>query len=391
MIHYDFDEVINRNDTDALKIDALEPRWGRTDLLPLWIADMDLRTPPFIMEALQKRCRHEILGYTCHPDNYFPVIRQWLNKRYDWHVAEDHMHFIPGIVPGIAFAVNCFTAPGDKIMIQPPVYHPFSMVINSNRRELVTNPLILENGQYKMDMEHFRSAIKGCRMFILCNPHNPGGTVWDRSVLEEVAEICYENQVLVISDEIHGDLTLPPLSHIPFASVSEKASQNSIVFMSPSKAFNMPGLASSYSIIENDAYRKQFYDYLDGNEFAEGHMFAFIGLTAAYTQGEEWLGQMLAYVQGNIDYLDTCLKENIPLIRAIRPQASYLVFLDCRDLNLNQKELVSFFTDDAHLALNDGTMFGKEGTGFMRINVGCPKSVLTKALGQLESAYKKRF
>ncbi len=242
-----------------------------------------------------------------------------------------------------------------------------------------------------MDLDHFREAVKGCKLFILCNPHNPGGRVWTKEELEAVADICFENGTMVVSDEIHADLTLKGYTHIPFAKISEKARVNSITFMSPSKAFNMPGLASSYCIIENDDIRKKFRNYLNGSEFSEGHIFAFISVAAAYEHGTEWLNQLLDYIQGNIDYVDNYLKRNMPLIKAIRPQASYLIFLDCRELGFNQEELVDFFVDKAHLALNDGAMFGKEGTGFMRINIGCPRVILQKALSQLEAAYNAKF
>ena len=388
---YNFDEVIDRTGTDALKLEALKPRWGRDDLLPLWVADMDFRTPPFIMNAIKERCEKEVLGYTSKPASYYQAIENWLFTRYDWKVSKELISFTPGIVVGLAHVLKCFTQPGDKVLIQSPVYHPFFLVTEHNYREVVRNPLILENGQYKMDLDHFKEAVKGCKLFILCNPHNPGGRVWTKEELEAVAEICYENGTMVISDEIHADLTLKGFTHTPFAKISEKARVNSITFMSPSKAFNMPGLASSYCIIENDEVRKKFRNYLNASEFSEGHIFAFITVAAAYEHGTEWLNQLLDYIQDNIDYVDSYLQKNMPLIKAIRPQASYLIFLDCKELGFNQEELVDFFVDKAHLALNDGSMFGKEGTGFMRMNAGCPRSILEQALTQLQEAYNNKF
>ncbi len=390
-MNYNFDEIIDRTGTDALKLEALKPRWGRDDLLPLWVADMDFRTPPFVMDALRKRCENEILGYTCKPASYFKSIEQWLLNRYDWKVSKELINFTPGIVPGIAFVLKCFTKPGDKVLVQIPVYHPFFLVTEHNHREVVYNPLILENGQFRMNLEHLKQVIKGCKLFILCNPHNPGGRVWTKEELVAIADICYENGTLVVSDEIHADLTLPGFTHTPFAKVSEKARLNSIVFMSPSKAFNMPGLSSSYCIIENSEIRKKFSTFLNASELSEGHIFAFISVVAAYEQGTEWLNQLLNYIQGNIDFMDEYLQKNMPLIKIIRPQASYLIFMDCRKLRFTQKELVDFFVDKAHLALNDGAMFGKGGTGFMRINAGCPKAILEKALKQLQTAYNEVF
>ncbi|BEH00562.1 MalY/PatB family protein [Bacteroides sedimenti] len=388
---YNFDEVIDRAGTDALKVDAVKPRWGRDDLLPLWVADMDFRTAPFILDAIRQRCENGILGYTCKPVSYYHAIEKWLLNRFDWSVSKEQISFTPGIVPGIAFVLNCFTKPGDKVLVQTPVYHPFFLVTEHNNREVVYNPLVLENGQYRMNLEHFKEVIKGCKLFILCNPHNPGGRVWSKEELSAIAEICYDNGTLVLSDEIHADLTLPGFKHTPFAKVSEKARLNSIVFMSPSKAFNMPGLSSSYCIIENNEIRKKFHNYLSASELSEGHVFAFISVAAAYEQGTDWLNQLLDYIQKNIDYVDNYLQKNMPRIKIIRPQASYLIFLDCQELGLSQPELVDFFVDKAHLALNDGAMFGKEGTGFMRLNAGCPRSILQKALGQLETAYKEQF
>lgn len=387
-MEYNFDEIIDRRHTDALKVDALKVRWGREDLLPLWVADMDFRTPPFVIESIRKRLENEILGYTMKPGNWYSAIVNWQQERYGWKITPDMLIYSPGIVAGLGLVIRCLTEPGDKVMVQPPVYHPFFLVTQDNHREVVWSPLVLENGQYRMDMERFAEDVKGCKIFILCNPHNPGGRVWTREELAEVARICKQEGVLVISDEIHADLTLPPHTHTTFATVSEEARLNSIVFMSPSKAFNMPGLSSSYCIIENKELRIRFKEYMEACELDAGHIFSFITVAAAYSNGTEWLDQMLAYVQGNINYLEQFLQEHTPKIRMIRPQASYLVFLDCCDLSLSQEELIRFFEDGAHLALNQGAMFGKEGTGFMRMNVATPRAILEQALLQLKDAYQ---
>lgn len=387
---YNFDEIIDRRGTESVKWDAVSERWGRNDLLPMWVADMDFRTPSFVMNALRKRLEHEVLGYTFACEEWYTSIINWLQSRHGWKVKREELTFMPGIVRGLAFAIQCFTEKGDKVMVMPPVYHPFFLVTEKNKREVVYSPLVLRDGQYYIDFDRFRKDIQGCKILILSNPHNPGGRVWTREELEQIAEICYESKTLVISDEIHADLTLPPYQHITFALVSEKARQNSLVFMSPSKAFNMPGLASSYCIIENKEICRCFQEYMEASELSEGHLFAYLSVAAAYSNGTEWLDQVLAYIQSNIDFTDAFLSEYIPNIKMIRPQASYLVFLDCRTLGLNQKELVDLFVDGAHLALNDGTMFGKEGEGFMRLNVACPRSVLEKALKQLKEACDNR-
>lgn len=384
---YNFDEVIDRTGTSAVKIDGMKEVWGRTDLIPFWVADMDFATPPFILDAICRRCEHPVLGYTVKPESYYQAIIGWVKRRYGMEITKEQLNYVPGIVPGLGMALNCFTAPGDKVMIMPPVYHPFAWLVRRNGRRLVECPLKLENGTYRMDLELFRRSIKGVRVFILCNPHNPGGVVWTKEELETIADICAEDNVIVFSDEIHADLTLPPYRHVPFAMISERAKTNSITFMAPSKAFNIPGMAASHTVIYHDGLRKRFQDYLETGELDMGHVLAYPAVEAAYTKGDEWLEQCLAYVQGNIDYVDTYLQENLPEIKAMRPQASYLVWLDCRELGLSHEALVDFFVSGAGLALNDGAMFGKEGEGFMRMNVGCPRSILEQAMKQLKDAY----
>ena len=385
---YNFDQIIDRTGTASVKIDAVEKNWGRTDLLPLWVADMDFPTAPFVTEALRKRCEHDIFGYTLKHEGYFNAIVNWNRQRYGLEVRNEEIQFVPGIVPGLGMALNAFTHKGDKVMIQPPVYHPFRWLCERNGREVITNPLKWINGQLRMDMEDFKEKIKGCKVFILCNPHNPGGLVWSKEELQEIAQICAAEGVIVFSDEIHADLTLAPLHHHPFASVSETARLNSITFMSPSKAFNMPGLSASHALIFNAGLRQRFVQFTEACELGNGHVFAFTAVEAAYSHGTEWLDQCLAYIQKNIDYVDSFLKEHTPRIKAIRPQASYLVWLDCRKLELSQTALNDFFVDKAHLALNDGEMFGKEGIGFMRQNVGSPRSIIEKAMKQLAEAYQ---
>lgn len=387
---YNFDEVIERKGTDSVKWDGVESRWGRNDLIPMWVADMDFRTAPFVVEALKKRLEHEVLGYTFACKEWSESIVKWLINRHGWAIRENMLTFTPGIVRGLAFAVQCFTEKGDKIMVMPPVYHPFFLVSERNERQVVFSPLVLKEGSLYIDFNRFEKDIAGCKLLILSNPHNPGGRVWTKEELHRIAEICYDKGTLVISDEIHADLTLPPYHHSTFALVSEKARMNSLVFMSPSKAFNMPGLASSYVVIENESLLNRFRTFMEASEFNEGHLFAYLSVAAAYSHGTEWLDQVIDYIQGNIDFTENFLKTNIPVIGMIRPQASYLIFLDCRKLGLKQEELNRLFVEDAHLALNDGTTFGKEGEGFMRLNVACPRSVLAQALQQLERAVSNR-
>ncbi len=387
---YHFDEIIDRSGSGSVKFDGLETQFGKTDLIPLWVADMDFRTGDFITEALKKRCEHGIFGYPMLPEDYFSVIRDWIFKRHQWRTDETWMCFVPGIVKGIAYAVTHFTQPGDKIVIQPPVYHPFRIVPEMNKRQLILNPLKETDGKFRMDLNQLRDILdqEDCKMLILCNPHNPVGITWDQETLQELAEICYQKKVLVVSDEIHSDMALFGNKHLPFASVSETAANNSITFMAPSKTFNIAGLVSSYAIVPNEKLRNRFFQFLNGGEFHQGDLFAYTATEAAYRYGEEWLGQMLKYIEQNILFLDDYLKNNIPPIKAVIPEASFLVWLDCRELGLSQQELVSLFIDKAGLALNNGEMFGREGRGFMRMNVGCSKSVIFRALEQLRAGLK---
>lgn len=388
MKHYNFDEIIDRKGTSCVKYDGLKNAYqGKENLIPLWVADMDFATPDFIVEALKKRCEHPVFGYTFDDDEYYESIQTWLDYKYHWKTEREWISYIPGIVKGIGLAVQCFTQPGDKVIIQPPVYHPFRLVPTRMGREVVYNPLKLENGVYKMDFEQLESLIdKDCKMLILSNPHNPGGVVWEKEALVKLAQICSTHGILVISDEIHAEMTYPQFRHHPFATVSEEAAACSVTFMAPSKTFNIAGIVSSYALVPDNRIRERFYSFLEAGELNAGTIFAFTATKAAYTYGAEWLQQMRSYVIENVNFVDEYLKKNIPQIKVYRPQASFLVWLDCRELKLTQPELVQLFEDKAGLALNDGTMFGKEGEGFMRLNIGCPRSILNQALELLKKA-----
>lgn len=383
---YDFDELIDRRHTDSVKWDGMKNVWGRDDLTAMWVADMDFRTPPFVMNALRQRLEHEVLGYAMPCEGWDTTICHWLQKRHQWEIRPDWLTFVPGIVRGQAFALLCFTNPGDRVLVMTPVYHPFFLVTERLKREAVRSPLDLRDGHYHINFDRLRHDLQGCKALVLCNPHNPGGRVWTVEELRRIADLCQESGTLVISDEIHADLTLPPYKHHPFATVSQAAASNSITFMAPSKTFNMPGVQSSFAIVPNDTLRARFQQFMEAGEFSEGHLFAYIGCKAALEYGEEWLEQLLAYIQGNIDFTEDYLRRHIPSISMIRPQASFLIFLDCRGLGLDQEALERLFADKARLALNTGTTFGEPGRGFMRLNIGCPRAALKQALDQLAEA-----
>lgn len=388
---YDFDEIIERRGSGALKTDALQERYGRPDLQALWVADMDFATPPFIIDALKKRLDHPVLGYTVVPSEYWQSVISWIEKLHGWNVKREWLAYIPGIVKGIGMAINVFVKPDEKVIIQPPVYHPFRLTPEGNARKVVMNPLIHNSdGSYSMDFDNLRKvADDKCRMLILSNPHNPAGIVWTKDTLAELAEICDERGIIVISDEIHCDMALFGHRHTPFATVSPAAERCSITFGAPSKTFNIAGVVSSYSIVINPALRERFYSWLTANELDDPTVFAPIATIAAFSEkGDEWRRQMLSYVEGNIEAVIDFCRRKIPAIKPFRPEASFLVWLDCRDLGLSQERLVDLFVNQARLALNDGAMFGQGGEGFMRLNVGCPRSTLLSALDALHKALR---
>lgn len=385
---YNFDEIIDRTATSCVKMERMKAVFGRDDLIPLWVADMDFLSPEEVTEALLERTRHGIFGYTVAYDSYFDSIINWLARRHDYRVEKEEITFIPGVVKGFAFAIDAFTEENDKIIIQPPVYHPFKLVTDALNRQVINNPLILEEGKYSIDFEGLEKIISenDCKMLIFCSPHNPVGRVWNRDELEQLAEICCDNNILMISDEIHSDFILDGHKHLPFATISEKARENSITLMAPSKTFNIAGIVSSFAVIHNKEIREKYMNYLVPRELHQGTLFAYTATEAAYNHGEEWLEQVIGYIQENIDFVTKYLNENIPQIKPIELESTFLMWLDCRELRLAHHKLVDLFVNKARLALNSGTMFGNEGEGFMRLNVGTPRSILQQALENLKAA-----
>lgn len=388
MKRYDFDKVIERRGSGTVKTDALKKVYGNEELIPLWVADMDFETPDFITDALRERLEHPIFGYTVIPEDYWPTVRKWIEEHHGWKTECEWMTFIPGIVKGIGMAINALLEKDDKVIIQPPVYHPFRLIPQKNGREVIFNPLRERpDGTYEMDFDNLEAVCdEKCRMLILSNPHNPAGIVWPRESLERLADFCHSRGITVISDEIHCDMTLFGNRHIPFASVSPQAAACSITFGAPSKTFNIAGIVSSYAIVPDKDLRERFFGWLEASELSAPHLFAPIATAAAFRYGESWRKQMLEYVEGNIRYIEEFCKDNIPQIKPLRPQASFLVWLDCRGLGLSHDELNDLFVNKAGLALNDGEMFNPGGEGFMRLNVGTSRTILKKAMSQLLAA-----
>ena len=389
-MNYDFDEIIQRAGTGSAKYDLREKLFGDGDVIPMWVADMDFRTPDFIQRAILRRMEDPVFGYTLRGDDFFDAVSGWLSRRHGWTIQKPWLTFSPGVVTALSIAILGLTEPGDRIVIQPPVYHPFYFVINDNGRELVRNPLVLEGERYRMDLDHLRSVVdERTKMLILSNPHNPGGMAWREEELLALGEVCEEKGIILLSDEIHSDLAHEGFRHVPAASLSPAMARRTVTCMAPSKTFNTAGLAASVVIIPDGKLRAGYNRALNAVHVGFGNIFGNAAMVAAYEEGEPWLEELLAYIAGNIDFAAGFFRERIPEIRMMRPEASFLLWLDCRALGLDQKRLNAFFCEEAKLGLNDGTMFGEEGTGFMRMNIACPRSVLEAALKQLEAAVRR--
>ncbi|MFO7829305.1 MAG: PatB family C-S lyase [Bacteroidales bacterium] len=383
---YNFDEIIDRDNTASVKFDLREKIFGKDDVMPVWVADMDFKTPDFIIDALKKRLEHPILGYSFRPDAYYQSIINWVKRRHSWEIDKDWISFSPGIVPAINMAIMAYTQPGDKIIVQPPVYHPFFSAIKNNERTQVENPLVLKNGRYHINFEDLKTKLKDAKMILLSNPHNPGGSVWTKDELRQLGKMCVENDVLIMADEIHADLVFKPHKFIPVASISPEIEKNTVTFIAPSKTFNIAGLATSSVIASNIELKEKYDAVLDTIHIGMGNIFGTIASEAAYNHGDEWLGQLLEYLSQNIEFVGDYISKNIPEIKMIKPEGTYLIWLDCSALNLNGKDLKDFMINDASLGMNDGRMFGTGGDQFMRMNIACPRKIIEKALNNLEKA-----
>lgn len=391
-MQYNFDELISREGTSTYKHENRAFYFGSKDVMPLWVADMDFASPLFIREAIKERLDHPILGYTVTNDTYYAPIQKWIKDNHNWKVERPWMHYLSGVVPGLSISILALTNPGDKVMIQSPVYMPFFSVITSNNRELVNNQLVLDGDRYTIDFEDFEEkASSGVKLFLFCNPHNPGGMVWSKEELTRIAEICERHKVTVVSDEIHCDLALPGYKYTPYATVSEAAKEHSITLIAPSKTFNIAGLCVSSLIIPNSELRKPTFGMLQQLQTGgHGTIFGYTASTAAYSkEGREWLDQLIDYLQGNIDYVLGFIKEFMPKLRVMRPEASFLVWINFSGLNMSDKQTKDFLVNQAGLGLNHGPTFGPGGEGFQRLNIGCPRSVLEEAMQKLLNAYQQ--
>lgn len=390
MAKYNFDLCIDRHGTQCKKIEVLKQDYGRDDLLPLWIADMDFAVCPEITQALVRRLAdHPIYGYTCTYDAYWQSIIDWQRRRNGFDFTRDEVTFVAGIVTGLGLAVNFFTRPGDKIVIQQPVYHPFKDVIAGNGRVMVDNPLLPDQaGLYRMDLEGLERIFEHehPRMLVLCNPHNPAGIAWPVDVLRQVARLAHKHGVIIFSDEIFGDLMLYGHKHTPMATVSDEAAAVTVTCGAPSKTFNIAGLKSSWCVVKNPELRQPFFRRIETNELCNANMTSIIATEAAYRHGEQWLDECLHYIEGNIDLIVQYCRQHLPGIVAVKPQAGFLLWLDCTGLGLEHEQVVDLFVNRARLALNEGSMFGPAGRCHMRLNVGTPRAVIQQALQRLHAA-----
>ncbi len=392
-----FDKTINRKGTGSVKWDCVKEIFGSDEILPMWIADMDFPVAPQITKAIEKRLEHPIFGYTKPWKSLIDSVTERIKKKYDWEIESEWVVFTPGVVPAISTAIKAFTSPGDEVILQGPVYYPFRDTIKENGCHITNNKLKLENGKYVMDYKDLEDKFKPKKLFfpkpsgvkaaILCNPHNPVGRMWSKKEQEKFGEIVIKHNAVVISDEIHSELILSNKKHLPFASISKEFEQNSITCFSPSKTFNLAGLSVSSIIIPNEKLRTEFIR-AGGHILGNVSILSLIALEAAYRYGDEWLSELLEYLKENLTFLLKYFEENIPEIKVIKPEATYLVWLDFRKLRMKGKELSEFLIKKAKVGLDDGYFFGPSGDGFARINIACPRSVLKEGLKRIENAVK---
>ena len=387
---YNFDEIIDRSGTNSSKWepDVLKELFGESDLMPFWVADMDFKVAEPIVEAIVKAAQHGIYGYSNRPASYYQAIIDWTERRFGWKLEKEWIEYTPGIVPAVNYAIQAFCMPGDNVLIQQPVYYPFANAINNNGCHVVSNDLIFDGEKYNMDIKDLEEKLKDPKttMMILCSPHNPVSRIWSREELKKVAQLCLENEVLLISDEIHNDLVFSGYKHTIFGLVGDEYLNNLIVCTAPSKTFNMAGMQSSNVIIPNSSLMRRFRRVLERNSIGSQNPLSIVSLEAAYKHGEEWLEQLLEYLEGNIKFIDEYLKNNIPKARMIKPQATYLAWIDFSAYVDEGSKIEELMAKKGKIAMDGGTWFGSQGAGFMRLNFACPRELLRQGLDRMKLA-----
>lgn len=387
-----FDQPLSRENTGAVKYDARQAVFGRKDVIPLWVADMDFAAPYAVVEALEKRARHPAYGYTLYPDSVYEAMIHWYKERHQWQIERDWVLLVPGVVPSLHAAAMAFSSPGDGIIIQPPVYPPFFSAINKTGRQVIENPLVEDGGRYRMDLEHLEAcaARDDAKILQLCSPHNPVGRVWSRDELSAVLDIAQRHSLMVVSDEIHCDLVFPDKS--PHQMLGRLVTEEDalVTTLAPSKTFNLPGLGLSALVVPNPGHRAALKAVFDSMHMMQCNPFSMTGFEAGYRHGGPWLDELLEYLQKNRDFVVHTVNSCMPGITAFEPEGCYLVWLDCRGLGMSDPELKAFFVHEAGVGLNPGITFGEEGSGFMRLNLACPRATLDTALRQIREALERR-
>lgn len=387
---YSFDKIVDRKGTNCFKHDALKRIFNTEDLLPLWVADMDFEAPDFIKNAIINRAEHPVYGYTFYSNSFYDSFLAWSEKRYNHKIDASWIQMTPGVVTGLSVAIMALTEPGDKIIIQTPVYHPFFQIIKDGGRELIQNELNEQEGHFSMDLEALENSIdKDTKMIIVCNPHNPIGRVWTKNELEKLIAICEKHNLLILADEIHADIVYKPNVYTPILSISDYAKNNTIAFTAPSKTFNIAGLSTSLAIIPNKDIRKRFKALTSLLHFDGGNVFGTVAFEAAYTHGEEWADQLLDYLKGNYEFVKEYFAKHLPKLRVIEPEGTYLLWLDFTALNIDDKELRRILTEDAKVGLNHGSSFGANGKNYMRLNIGSPRSIIEEGVKRIASVMNK--
>lgn len=388
---YNFDDLIDRRNTNCMKWDRLEELFGGTGLLPLWVADMDFSAPPAVLKAIKERTNHPIFGYNYSSDEYYQAVISWMKRRHNWKIDREWILFTPGVVPALSYSVKAYTEPDDNIIIQSPVYRPFYTTIENNGRNIITNPLIYRDGRYFMDYEDLEAKIDSkTKLLILCSPHNPVGRVWTKEELTKLGEICLKNDIIIISDEIHFDIVYKGYDHTVLANVSPEIRERCIICTAPSKTFNIAGLQISNIIIPNNELREKYSLELEKDHIIRPNVFGEGALVAAYNESEDWLDSLLEYLEKNRDFFISFVDKNIPQLKVVKPEGTYLLWVDFSDLGMNSEELRDFLVNKCKLAVNPGEMFGKESGLFQRFNIGCPRSILEEALIRIEKAVNGR-
>lgn len=386
-MRYDFDTILDRRHTHSLKWDRCPVDFGLDDVIPMWVADMDFAAPPEVVEAVSRRAAHGAYGYASIPESFWASAIDWLRERHGWAVERSWLARAPGVVPAVNLCVNAFTAPGDGVVVQTPVYYPFFHAVERNGRRLVRNPLAADGGSYRMDLADLERRIdERTRLLILCSPHNPVGRVWRREELAQLGEVCARRDLLVLSDEIHMDLVLPGRRHVPLASISPALAERTVTLLAPSKTFNIAGLNMSLVVSSNPALLARYTERFEAAGLTIASLFGAVALEAAYRHGADWLDQLLGYLEGNVDLADRFIAERLPDLRFIRPEGTYLALIDCRRLGMPQAELDEFCLRQARVYFDSGAWFGEESSGFVRINLACPRATLAEALARIERA-----